>query len=377
MCFSMPRWERITNASSCGENTDLNPSVIPFIYSSLFPDFVSVIRLENPSAVLTNFSLNARRAAKGTLIGEDLKTVASRGEAIISISEFEERIRAFPSPTDSVYTAEQTGFQFFSGYTQNAVVSRRAMMAADMTVVCNLNGRPEHTIATPLFTGNVTSDNVVTGQSFLRYYNSGASPGPVTVVLHDPDSGVEVGRWASPIIPVGASYQHAIATVEDAAVVAKKSRYTVTVESNIDGYFQHLLYRAPDGALSNFSVCAWSTAVDGAVLFGVHSSLVDAAGYPSTIIINNTTTSRAVATLDVIDGRNGQTLGTYRTQEIAGNGQAKVRIIDMERDAGFTPGAGVGHYVVKLRGTFRGFLQHFVENRSSGVVSDLTAMCAL
>src|SRR6185436_10719170 len=41
------------------------------------------------------------------------------------------------------------------------------------------------------------------------------------------------------------------------------------------------------------------------------------------------------------------------------------------------PPAGVLHYVVKIEGTFTGFLQHLVTNTQAGVVTDMTTACVM
>ena len=49
----------------------------------------------------------------------------------------------------------------------------------------------------------------------------------------------------------------------------------------------------------------------------------------------------------------------------------------MEKETSLTPGAGLGHYIIKMRAGFTGFLQHFVDNQTAGVVTDLTTFCAM
>ena len=49
----------------------------------------------------------------------------------------------------------------------------------------------------------------------------------------------------------------------------------------------------------------------------------------------------------------------------------------LEAGVGLKPSAGMAHYVIKAEGGFTGFLQHLVNNRQSGVVTDMTCVCTL
>ena len=61
----------------------------------------------------------------------------------------------------------------------------------------------------------------------------------------------------------------------------------------------------------------------------------------------------------------------------AAGGQVIVRMNTIETGAGFKAGTGGNHYIVKLEGTFTGFLQHLVQNVQADVTTDMTTVCAL
>ncbi|MGE3475931.1 MAG: hypothetical protein AB7H70_08990 [Rhodospirillaceae bacterium] len=50
---------------------------------------------------------------------------------------------------------------------------------------------------------------------------------------------------------------------------------------------------------------------------------------------------------------------------------------EIERAAGLAPGQDLTHYVVTLEGPMSGTLHHLVYHRPSGVLSDMSTVCAL
>ena len=49
----------------------------------------------------------------------------------------------------------------------------------------------------------------------------------------------------------------------------------------------------------------------------------------------------------------------------------------IEAGASVSPGTTIYHYIIKAEGTFTGFLQHLVNNKSTGVITDMTTICAM
>src|SRR5581483_7593986 len=109
-------------------------------------------------------------------------------------------------------------------------------------------------------------------QSFLRFFNSGATSAAATVTIYDP-SGQRLGQWTSPDIAPSSELQYPIATIETGAGLTGTlpQYYSLAVNSGMTGTFQHVLYRPADGTLTNLSTC--DTGVTGTLtkVGGVHS----------------------------------------------------------------------------------------------------------
>jgi V8-like Glu-specific endopeptidase len=230
---------------------------------------------------------------------------------------------------------------------------------------------------TGLRVGDILTSTATSGQSYLRFYNSGSAAGTVTVTLSDASSGTPLAQWTSPSIPAGASPQFGLATIESGATPAftKPALYSIAIQSGITGYFQHVLWHAGDGSLTDLSTCdSGPTAISQAVI-NVHTSVLSG-GYPSTVVIFNTGTTASTARLGIYNATTGSRLATYTTASIPANGQLALSVDTLEANTGITPG-NLYHYVIKFETQFTGFLQHLVNNRQSGVITDMTAVCAL
>jgi len=376
----------LTNASSCSTGVTGNPDVTPFVYSSLFSDYLSTVVLANPTASSAAFGFDTYLTTSGAGVGlrgfypfiERVKdSVSPGGQYSVAVTELETRLHYKPTFADPLFSIGISSVGYLSGYAQHIFTSTRANVIADMTQGCSLYGSTSQTVASPLFTSSVLSASPVSGQSYFRFYNAGSVTGTATVALRDSDTGAALGRWTTPSIPPGAQVQYPVSIIENEAGFTKKSSYTATVDTVIDGYFQHILFRGPNGALSNLSTCTGATTIDSALLIGVHSSLVGVIGFPSTIVVNNTGNTAAAAVLDIIDARDGHLLETFTTPVIPSNAQGRFDVAAIENAVNFQPGEGLGHYNIKLRGGFAGYLQHFIDNREAGVVTDLTTMCAM
>lgn len=226
--------------------------------------------------------------------------------------------------------------------------------------------------------GNVFSTAQLSSQSYLRFYNSGASAGTVAVTLANPDTGTALATWTSPSIPAGSELQFFIKDIEDNASQAftKPPFYSLSVRPTFAGYLQHALWQTVDNSLSNLTNCDTTAITDAKVLMGVHSSLL-AQGYPSTVVVYNTGVAAVNISLGIYDARNGNRIGTYTTGTLQPNAQKRTTVTAMENAAGLTPAPGMYHYVIKADTTFTGYLQHVVNNTSDNVVTDLTGVCRL
>lgn len=221
----------------------------------------------------------------------------------------------------------------------------------------------------------VVSSASTAAQSFLRFYNASGSAGTVTVTLSDYASGITLGQWTSPSIAPGTAPQYAIAAIESAVpgFSGKPVYYSVTMQAQFDGTFQHVLWKPGDGTLTNLSTCdSGITAVPKRVA-NVHSSLLGGAGYPSSIVVYNTSTVAAPVLLNVADAATGATLGTYSSTPIPGNGQLVLPVSALETAIGISP--STVHYIVTVQNLFTGYLQHLLNNTQVGVITDMSTVC--
>ncbi len=225
--------------------------------------------------------------------------------------------------------------------------------------------------------GNVFSSSQQTAQSFLRFYNAGTAAGSVTVTLSDFTTGQVFAEWTSPSIPPGAAPQFGISAPEAAATngVTKPEKYSVTVQAQFPGTFQHVLWRPSDGTLTNLSTCASGVSAIPTRLTNVHASTIGDAGYPSSIGIFNTGTTSKSASLTISDARDGRQLGTFTTGSMPPNSSTFLSVATIETDAGIKLTAGMAHYVVTLDSEFTGYMQHLVNNISTGVITDMSTVC--
>ena len=151
--------------------------------------------------------------------------------------------------------------------------------------------------------GAVLSSAQSDPQSFLRFYNSGSTGDTVTVTLSDSASGGALATWTSPRIEAGAAQQFALATIEAAASgFAKPRTYSLQIAPRFSGAFQHVVWDAARGLLTNQSTCNAGVGTLGRRVTHVHSSAIGDAGYAASIVVYNTGTS-AASTVRAAKGR--------------------------------------------------------------------------
>jgi hypothetical protein len=221
-------------------------------------------------------------------------------------------------------------------------------------------------------------------RSLLRFANSGETAGTVTVILANPATGSELGRWTSPIIPPGTAREYPVAMMESAIVPGTPlpTAYAVTVEPAFSGAVQNILRRA-DGAPSNLSTCETGVTTNPTRLTHVQASLPGNTTASSIVVAqavrgnetvdagNHDTTT---VTLGIYDARDGARLGAYVTGLLPRNGQATIAVMEMERAAGIAAKDSVPYYTVAVESAFSGYLQHMATG--AGVTADLTTACA-
>ena len=221
-------------------------------------------------------------------------------------------------------------------------------------------------------------------QSFIRLFNGDTEESTFNVALADLDTGEVVVNWTSPIIEPRASVQIPVTTIEEegGAGADTPANYLVTVESEVSGAVSHVVWRPDEGILANLSTCddkprSISPQTGKAKrLLNVHSSLVDD-GYPSTIAIINTGDMETSVRLIVMDARDGIELGRHSISSIPAGSGPLLHVSALEEAMRLTPEPGQFHYNVEIDGGFSGYLQHLVQNRQVGSLSDMTNVCVL
>jgi hypothetical protein len=234
---------------------------------------------------------------------------------------------------------------------------------------------------TVLRQGAVYSSAQTSAISLVRFYNGGTTAGTVSVTLADYLSGQTLTTWTSPSIAAGSAAQYAISTLESggtATSFTKPDYYSLSVTPGFSGTFQHVLYRPSDGVLTNLSTCDSGITAPANRVVNVHSARLGANGFPSTVVIYNTGTASAAATLTVTDARDGTTLGSaYTTSSIPANGELVLPVSTIETGATVTPTSDQLHYVITAQSSFTGYLQHRVNNQQAGVITDMSTVCTL
>jgi len=369
----------LTNLSTCETGVTTSATQVSSVHSSILDNgYPSTVAVTNVGASSGTATLGIFDANNGTRLGTyTTASIPRDGQLQIAVATIQTAIGVTPTSSQYHYVIKLEGS--FRGSLQHLVNNTRAGVITDMTTQCAFG-----TVSDPPSTaairqpGPVFSSAQSTSQSFLRFYNTGTTAGTVNVTLANSTSGTQLASWTSPSIPPNASAQYQITTPETALTpgTAKPTYYSTLLQSQITGYFQHVLYRPGDGTLTNLSTCETGVMAEAGQLINVHTSLLDA-GYPSSVVVNNTTAAAITATLAIYDATNGVRLGAYTTASIPANGQVIVPISTIQTAIGITPTSVQYHYVIKTEGTFNGFLQHLVNNQTVGVITDMTTMCKL
>lgn len=304
-------------------------------------------------------------ARDGTRLGAYTTPLIPRnGQLTIAAADMQRTLTA----RAPAYTVAVEGA--FTGYLQHLAI--RAGVAADMTTACAFEAPPPVFDSSALVQPGPVFTASAGGQSYLRFFNTGTAAGTVNVSLASPATGAILGQWTSPAIAPNAARQFPLSEIEAGLPTPRPAAYTALVQTQIAGTLQHVLWRA-DGTLTNASTCDVGVGAGAAHIANVHSPLI--AGYASSIVLTNTGTAAANATLGLHDAATGQRRGSYEAGPVPRGGQLTLTMAQIQAALGNA--GGVLHYVVKIENAFPGFLQHLVTNAASGLVTDLTAACAL
>ncbi len=387
-----PQAQALMNYSSCGSAVMAPSNYAMNVHSSrLSAGYQSSIVFNHVAPASGQMQLEVQDAASGSRIGFYLPGLVATNTSPISTADMiESQIQLFGSTAKTQYTPTASQFHYNvidfgliinsstrGDFYQHLVTNRQPLMVSDMTSVCAMSGLSTASIPTVLRSTAVYGSGHSTFQSHLRFYNSGTTVGPVSVTLYDAKTGQAFGPWVSPNVPVDAELQFPVADIEAALGLTAHESYGVSVQTDIDGLFQHVVWHAPDGALSNASTCSESVAADPRTLIGVHSALMAKAGYPSAIVIHNTGFLPTTAKLTMYAAYDGTAIGTYTTNEIPANASVVVDVATIEASAGMVPGGHMFHYNVKADAAFTGTLQHLLKNNAAGVTTDMTNVCLM
>lgn len=261
---------------------------------------------------------------------------------------------------------DQAGGPWYDSWSQSLLASWISWVPGKETIAGSTAG---------LRAASVFSSAQPEMQSYLRFFNNGGSPGTVDVTLADYETGALLATWRSPVLPPRSSRQFSIAEIESNAgnTFTRPMVYSISVRPTFAGSFQNIRWRRTDNTLTNISACD-AQERSPTTLINVHSSLLDC-GYPSGVMIHNTSANTITPSFGIYDGGSGARLGTF-TPTIAPNSQRLVTVGSIEQAAGISPG-GVYHYNMRAESGLTGYVQHMVNNKAARIVTDLTETCPL
>lgn len=261
-------------------------------------------------------------------------------------------------------------------FTQDGDATRFAAPTVTRTITVLAPGVPP---PTPPRLGAVFPPSATGSQSYLRFISGGAG-GKVTLSLTNAATGQVALRWTSPTIAPYAAPQYSIADIEAAAPAGyvRPAMYGLKIEpeTTLGGYLQHVLYHPADGTLTNLSTCDYGVTANPAVAANIHTSRLGALGFPSSLVVHNLTgLANADPSLSIYDAGTGAKLGTWLSTSIFFSQESIVFTMpDLEQKAHISPGS-LNHYV--MTAGYGSFMQHLVTNERAGVITDMTAVCAL
>lgn len=445
--------QAITNASTCDTGVMAPPYHLMNVHSTR-------IGARNPNTIIFSnvgstqgpMSLTLRDATDGTVVGRfysaNLSTSLSgtsftypNGQVILNEDTMETVISTpsnpyalaniSPAQASHFNMTDEIGITFsqddgvFKFYYQNLVTNLQSGIVSDMSSVCALDGLSTATSNAKLRVAGVFSSLQTAAQSVFRFHNDGDVEGTVTVRVYGADD-QPLGSWVSPAIPAGAMREVDIATVERELTLHKKDAYaptslrkenfyTLVVQTDVAGFFQHILRGTSDRALSNVSTCSDAVTTAGRTAMAVHPSSASV-GTESAIVVTNTGPSAAAVRLNFYDARDGTLRGSYQTASIPAQGMLSLDVAAMETEGQISPPAGdntvsqppapsdletlwdddfrplrprggtatptttasaAPYYIVRIEEPFTGFLQHLIRDETHGVVSDMTTACML
>lgn len=374
-----PNNNALANLTMCEASTSANATTLINVHSSLLDDgYPSSVAITNTGTRSISVRLGIFDARDGRRLGTyQSSPISANAQAVVTVAEMQAGAGVTP-PTNAFHYVIKAESEF-TGFLQHLINNQRAGTITDVTAMCAFGALPTPVATEALrYPGPLFSSAQANQSSMLGIHNTGTAAGTVHVTLLNNTNGVVLGRWTSPTIPAGAAPQFPMSEIETGLTpgVSRPQMYSAFVETQIDGTLQNLLVRTTDGSVTNASTCNAAVGANGARVANVRASASDARSL-SWIVIANAGGASATATLGVFDAATGNRLGTYTSAPIAAGGQLLVTAAGLESGAGLEAGGSSARYVIALEGTFRGFLQHLVDNQSVGILSEMTATCQL
>ncbi len=365
----------LTNLSTCDTGVTAPDKQLFNVHSTMLDEgYPATIAVSNTGMSSATVQLGIYNADTGTKLGTyTTSAIAAGAQLNVSVAALEQGAKI--STENAIYHYDIKVEGTFTGYLQHLVNNKSTGVVTDMTTACSLTPTPATARSAQLTQGSVFASAQPGSRSYVRFYNNGAEAGSARVTLADAATGTIFRQWTSPTIPVGAAHQIYIQDIEGAGL-SNGDQYLMTATAQFDGAFQHILWRPSNGTLTNLTTCNASVAADARQLMNVHSSLLSSI-YPSSIVVNNTGSANSRAFIGIYDATTGAKLGTYLTNIISAEGHALLQIAQVEAGANVQPGTTIYHYVLKLEGSFTGYLQHLVNNKSTGVITDMTTTCLM
>jgi len=155
-----------------------------------------------------------------------------------------------------------------------------------------------------------------------------------------------------------------------------KSTYTAVVDSDFDGYVQHIIYNPAGAALTNVTSCVGGLNLDSKILINVHTAMVPR-DYPSFIFIHNGGDADKSAEFRIYEAGTGRSLGLARTTAIPKGTTVNYSAEEFYSAIGFTPAAKEAHTNFELQDGFTGAIVHIVNNTKAGVLTNMTDKCGI
>lgn len=450
----------LTNATTCDSGVMADPLRIANVHTSILAaNYPSTLILYNIGGISGGMNFTVKNNVTGATLGRYYAGVLKdeRGyflftspnsqifmanAATLETAYFEQPYSPAPTPftppSGHIDLIDEGAISFpgsvFKLYYQHRITSKNAGIVTDMSTACALDGHSTATANADLRVGGVLSTLNTATQSAFRLYNAGETAGTVKLKIWGGENDQPLGSWESPEIAPHAMVEVPVAKLEreiklhqvDTFVprqLNKTNYYGMSVQTPIDGFFQHVLTPANGGStLSNVSTCA------DAVTSGRRDVMAVLAGgqsLSSTVVVTNTGAAAAAATLRVYDAHDGALRGSYQTASIPAGGQVRLDVKAMEAEAGISLGTGAsggasdtapalpmpgdafsfddpfysgfytsayagssgagsaavtstnGYYTIQLDEPFSGFLQHFVADSASGAIADMSAVCMM